>query len=312
MEKNAKIYVAGHTGLFGTALCRQLKEQGFHNLVLRRHEQLDLTNQAATNTFFEDIKPDYVILAAAKVGGIQANRTQMADFIMENMQIECNVLSAAHAVGVKKLLFLGSSCLYPGNAEQPVKEEAILTGSCEPTNEGFAIAKIAGIKMCEYYHKQYGDHFISCIPANVYGPGDDFNPETGHVISALMARMHIAKVNHVPQIEIWGSGIAEREFLYIDDAADACIKLLEAYDEPETINLGVGKSTSIKELAYVIKDVVGYDGEIVFDRSKPDGMLKRFLDSSKAISLGITAETGLKDGLQKTYEWYVSDIANQD
>ena len=281
-------------------------------MVLRTHEQLDLTNQAATNTFFEEIKPDYVILAAAKVGGIQANRTQMADFIMENMQIECNVLSAAHAVGVKKLLFLGSSCLYPGNAEQPVKEEAILTGSCEPTNEGFAIAKIAGIKMCEYYHKQYGDHFISCIPANVYGPGDDFNPETGHVISALMARMHIAKVNHVPQIEIWGSGIAEREFLYIDDAADACIKLLEAYDEPETINLGMGKSTSIKELAYVIKDVVGYDGEIVFDRSKPDGMLKRFLDSSKAISLGITAETVLKDGLQKTYEWYISDIANQD
>lgn len=305
MEKNAKIYIAGHTGLFGSALCKELKRQGFENLILRTHEELDLMNQAETFEFFCREQPEYVILAAAKVGGIQANRTQMADFLMENIQIECNVFRAAHNIKVKKLLFLGSSCLYPKDAEQPVKESAIMTGSCEPTNEGFAIAKIAGIKMCEYYWKQYGDNFISCIPANVYGPGDDFDPETGHVISALLARMHAAKIADLPEIKIWGSGIAEREFLYIDDAARACIKLLEEYNDAETINLGVGKSTSIKELAYIIKDVVGYRGKIVFDRSKPDGMLKRFLDSSKAIALGIIAETALEDGLKKTYEWYL-------
>ena len=307
MEKNAKIYVAGHTGLFGTAICEELEHQGFHNLILKKHRELDLRNQASTNLFFQEERPDYVVLAAAKVGGIQANRTQMADFIMENMQIECNVLSAAHETKVKKLLFLGSSCLYPKEAEQPVKETAILSGSCEPTNEGFAIAKIAGIRMCEYYHKQYGDNFISCIPANVYGPGDDFDPQTGHVISSLLARMHYAKMNHLPKVEIWGSGIAEREFLYIEDAAKACIQLLEDYEEAETINLGVGATTSIKQLAYIIKDVVGYEGEIVFDITKPNGMLKRRLDSSKAIALGITAKTSLGEGIEKKYEWYLSN-----
>lgn len=307
MEKNARIYIAGHTGLLGSAICRELKREGFENLILRTHEELDLTDQKATFAFFCKEQPEYVILAAAKVGGIQANRTQMADFLMENMQIECNVFRAAHDINVRKLLFLGSSCLYPKDAEQPVQESAILTGSCEPTNEGFAIAKIAGIKMCEYYRKQYGDNFISCIPANVYGPGDDFNPETGHVISALLARMHAAKYANLHEIEIWGSGIAEREFLYIDDAARACIKLLKEYNDTETINLGVGKSTSIKELAYIIKDVVGYEGEIVFDRSKPDGMIKRFLDSTKAISLGIIAETELRDGLEKSYAWYLGN-----
>ena len=307
MEKNAKIYVAGHTGLFGTAICEELEHQGFHNLILKKHRELDLRNQASTNLFFQEERPDYVVLAAAKVGGIQANRTQMADFIMENMQIECNVLSAAHETKVKKLLFLGSSCLYPKEAEQPVKETAILSGSCEPTNEGFAIAKIAGIRMCEYYHKQYGDNFISCIPANVYGPGDDFDPQTGHVISSLLARMHYAKMNHLPKVEIWGSGIAEREFLYIEDAAKACIQLLEDYEEAETINLGVGATTSIKQLAYIIKDVVGYEGEIVFDITKPNGMLKGRLDSSKAIALGITAKTSLGEGIEKTYEWYLSN-----
>lgn len=307
MKSENKIYVAGHTGLFGRAICSKLKENGYKNLLVRTHEELDLRNQQETYKFIEKEKPDYIIICAAKVGGIQANRTQMADFAMENLQITCNILSAAHEIGVKKLLLLGSSCLYPKDAKQPVKEEAILTGACEPTNEGFAIAKIAGVRMCEYYQRQYGDCFISCIPANVYGPNDDFNPETGHVISSLLARFHQAKIDSKPSVTIWGSGIAEREFLYIDDAAEACIELLKKYNEPETINIGVGRTTSIKELAYIIKEVIGFEGEIEFDTSKPDGMIKRALDTTKAKKLGIIAKTSLEDGLSKTYKWFLQN-----
>lgn len=306
LEQSHKIYIAGHTGLLGSAISEQLKKEGYINQVSRSHEELDLRNQKETYRFFQEEQPDIVILAAAKVGGIQANRTQMADFTMENLQITCNVMEAAHQSGVKKLLFLGSSCLYPKDAEQPVKESDILTGSCEPTNEGFAIAKIAGVRLCEYYQRQYGDNFISCIPANVYGPKDDFNPETGHVISSLITRFDGAKRNDISQVEIWGSGIAQREFLYIEDAAKACVELLQKYDESETINIGVGKITSIKELAELIKRIVGYEGKIVFDTSKPDGMLKRCLDTTKAQKLGICAETSLEEGLMKTYEWYLN------
>lgn len=311
LDKRNKIYIAGQTGLLGNAISERLKKDGYINQIYRSHKVMDLRNQESVYHFFQIEKPDVVILAAAKVGGIQANRTQMADFAMENLQITCNVIDAAHKFGVKKLLFLGSSCLYPKDAKQPVEESAILTGSCEPTNEGFAIAKIAGVRLCEYYQKQYGDNFISCIPANVYGPNDDFDPETGHVVSSLIARFDEAKRKNIKQVEIWGSGIAEREFLYIEDAAKACVKLLEIYEDPETINIGVGRMTSIKELAALIKQTVGYKGEVFFDTSKPDGMRKRSLNTIKAQKLGIYAETPLEEGLAKTYEWYLKNVVDK-
>lgn len=312
LDRDKKIYIAGHTGLMGSAICRQLSNAGYKNQVFIPHSELDLRNQADTFRFFQKEKPEYVVLTAAKVGGIEANRTQMADFTMENLQITCNVMDAAHQFGVKKLLFIGSSCLYPKDAMQPVKESDILTGSCEPTNEGFAIAKIAGIRLCEYYQKQYKDMFISCIPANIYGPGDDFDSRTGHVVSSLIRRFDEAKRNGAGEVVIWGSGIAQREFLYIDDAAQACVKLLEIYEEPETVNIGVGTLTSIKELAEMIKKIIGYEGQITFDVSKPDGMLKRYLNTQKAQSLGIYAKMPLEEGLARTYKWYLKNYKGDE
>lgn len=303
-----KIYIAGHTGLFGSALVRALEKKGESNLLLKTHKELDLTDWNLTKEFFEKEKPDYVLVAAAKVGGIHANNTYMADFAMENLQITCNILRAAHEVGVEKLLYLGSSCIYPREAKQPVKEEYLLTGIPEPTNEGYAIAKIAGVRMCDYYQKQYGDKFISCIPANVYGENDCYDKENNHVIPALIERFYIAKQKNLPYVEIWGTGKAEREFMYIGDAAEACLYILENYDGPGTINIGLGKTTSISELAIAIRDIVGYKGEIRYDTSKPDGMPKRLLDNSKIKALDWSARTDLYDGLKIAYEWFLKNI----
>ena len=305
MEKNAKIYVAGHTGLFGSAIVRTLRRAGYTNILTRTHAELDLTDGAAAMAFFEKERPEYVFVAAALVGGIQANDTYMADFAMENLLITCNVLRAAHEIGVKKLLYLGSSCIYPRESAQPVKEEYLLTGLPEPTNEGYAIAKIAGVRMCDYYKRQYGDNFISCIPANVYGENDDLDPRNSHVIPALIRRFHEAKTENRPYVEIWGTGSAEREFMYIDDGADACLYVMERYEGPGTINIGMGKTTSIRVLAEKIRRVVGYEGEIRYDTSKPDGMPRRLLDSTKITELGWRPGISLKDGLEKTYAWFL-------
>ncbi len=305
MEKNAKIYVAGHTGLFGSAIVRTLKRAGYTDILTRTHAELDLTDGAAAMAFFEKERPEYVFVAAALVGGIQANDTYMADFAMENLLITCNVLRAAHEIGVKKLLYLGSSCIYPRESAQPVKEEYLLTGLPEPTNEGYAIAKIAGVRMCDYYKRQYGDNFISCIPANVYGENDDLDPRNSHVIPALIRRFHEAKTENRPYVEIWGTGSAEREFMYIDDGADACLYVMERYEGPGTINIGMGKTTSIRELAEKIRQVVGYEGEIRYDTSKPDGMPRRLLDSTNITELGWKPRISLEDGLEKTYAWFL-------
>lgn len=308
MQKNKKIYVAGHTGLFGSAIVRALHKHEYNCILSATHNELDLTDGKATLSFFEKETPDYVFVAAAKVGGINANNTYMADFAMENLLITCNVLSAAHKIGVKKLLYLGSSCIYPRDASQPVKEDYILSGLPEPTNEGYAIAKIAGIKMCDYYMKQYGDHFISCIPANVYGPNDSFEEGNNHVIPALIQRFHDAKRKKLSHVSIWGTGNAEREFMYIDDAAEACLYVMDKYNGPGTINIGVGKTTSIRELAECIKKIVGYEGEIQFDISKPDGMPRRLLDSDKISKLGWKANTKLDEGLSLEYDWFLKNV----
>lgn len=305
MDRKTKLYIAGHTGLFGNTLYAQAKKIGFENIVVRGHGELDLTRQKDTEQFFAEEKPDYVIMAAGLVGGISVNNMYMADFCMKNMQMTCNVIDSAHKYGVKKLLYLGSSCIYPRICEQPVKESSILTGPCEPTNEGYALAKITGIRLCQYYKKQYGDHFISCIPANVYGPNDCFDPERAHVIPALLMRFHEAKLENKPSVTVWGSGNAEREFLYIDDAAQGCMKLLETYDGLETVNIGVGHTDSIRTLAEMVKEVVGYEGEIIFDSTKPDGMPRRLLDTKTANEHQIYATTKLAEGLKKTYQWYL-------
>jgi GDP-L-fucose synthase len=303
LNKDSRIYVAGHTGLFGSALVRRLEKHGFTNLLTVPHDELDLTDEDATKAFFREESPEYVYVAAAKVGGIKANNEYMLDFCMENMLITCNVLKSAHETNVKKLLYLGSSCIYPRESSQPVKEEYILTGIPEPTNEGYAIAKIAGIRMCDYYKKQYGDSFISCIPANVYGPNDDLNEDSSHVIPALLQRFIKAKREGLSFVEIWGTGKAEREFLYIDDAAEACILLMNKYDGPGTINIGTGKTTSIRELAEKIRKVVGYTGEIKYDITKPDGMPRRLLDSDRMFSLGWHPTIELEEGLKIEYDW---------
>jgi len=305
LNPNMKIYIAGHTGLFGSALVRALQKQGCGNLLTAAHQNLDLTDGAATMAFFQKERPNYVFMAAAKVGGIQANNAQMADFAMENLQMTCNVLRAAHESGVKKLLYLGSSCIYPREAEQPVKEEYLLTGLPEPTNEGYAIAKIAGVRLCDYYKRQYGDDFVSCIPANVYGENDCFDEKSSHVVPALLQRFHRAKLENAPYVEIWGTGCAEREFLYIDDAADACLHVMNQYEGPGTINIGLGYMTSIRELAEEIRKTVDYQGEIRYDTGKPDGMPQRLLDSTKITVLGWKPRTSLTEGLEKTYRWYL-------
>jgi len=303
-----KIYVAGYTGLFGSAIVRALERRGCTNILTVSHGELDLTDGSATMAFFRRERPEYVYVAAAKVGGIQANNAYMADFAMENLQITCNVLRAAHETEVRKLLYLASSCIYPRESPQPVKEEYLLTGLPEPTNEGYAIAKIAGVRLCDYYKKQYDDDFISCIPANVYGENDSFDEGSSHVIPALIQRFHRAKLDSLPSVEIWGTGGAEREFMYIDDAAEACLHLMERYSGPGTVNIGMGSTTSIRELAQEIKRVVGYEGEIRYDATKPDGMPRRLLDSTKITALGWRPTIPLVAGLEKTYAWYLEHI----
>ncbi|HDM78405.1 MAG TPA: GDP-L-fucose synthase [Deltaproteobacteria bacterium] len=305
MDKASKIFVAGHRGLVGSAILRKLQTEGYSNIVTRTREELDLRDQQAVNRFFEEERPEYVFLAAAKVGGILANSTCPADFIRDNLQIQTNVIDAAYRYGVKKLLFLGSSCIYPRNAPQPMKEEYLLTGSLEPTNEWYAIAKIAGIKMCQAYRRQYGFNAICVMPTNLYGPGDNFDLKTSHVIPALIRKFHEAKAEGKSHVVVWGTGNPRREFLYVDDLADALLFLMEHYNSEEIINVGIGKDITIRELAELIREVVGYEGDIVFDLSKPDGVPRKLLDVSRIHALGWQAKTPLREGLEKTYRWYV-------
>lgn len=306
MQKNSKIYVAGHTGMVGSAIIRELKQQGYSNLVCRTHKELDLVDSIKVADFFEIEKPEYIFLTAAKVGGIKANKENMADFMMENLLIQNNVIWNAHKYKVKKLLFTASACIYPKDCEQPIKEEYLLNGKLEPTNEGYALAKISGLKCCEYYNLQYGDNFITAMPANSYGINDSFDLENAHVIPSMILKLHEAKLRKENKVFFWGTGRPKREFIYVDDLANACVFLMQNYDACEFVNVGTGKEVSIKELAYIIKKVVKYDGEIVFDSSKPDGMMRRILDDSKMKILGWKYSTQLESGIEKVYLDYKS------
>jgi GDP-L-fucose synthase len=305
MNSDSKVYIAGHTGMVGSAIMRRLQKEGYKNLVTRDLEELDLINQAETEKFIEEEKPEYVFLAAAKVGGIMANNTYRAQFIYENIQIQNNVIHFSWKYGVKKLLFLGSSCIYPKHAPQPLKEEYLLTGKLEPTNEPYAIAKIAGIKMCQAYNDQYGTDFISVMPTNLYGPYDNFDLETSHVLPALVRKIHEAKETNKDSVVIWGTGKPRREFLYVDDLADACHFLMQNYSGNEFVNIGVGEDISIKELAVLIKDIVGYKGQLDFDTTKPDGTPQKLLDVSKLYNLGWQAKINLREGTESIYKWYI-------
>lgn len=317
MKENSKIYIAGHRGLVGSAIVKNLEAKGYSNLIYRTHEELDLMNQEAVESFFKTEKPEYIILAAAKVGGIVANNTYRADFIYENLQIQNNVIHQAYKHKVKKLLFLGSTCIYPKNSPQPMPEDSLLTSPLEYTNEPYAIAKIAGIKMCESYNLQFGTNFISVMPTNLYGPNDNFDLETSHVLPALLRKMHEAKENNTPQVEIWGSGEPRREFLYSEDMADACVFLLENRDFKDTysenekeirnthINIGTGVDISIRELAETIKRIVGYEGELYFNDTKPDGTMIKLTDPSKLHSLGWKHTIELEKGISMMYNWYL-------
>jgi len=307
MDKNSSIYVAGHRGLVGAAICRSLEQQGFKNLVTKTHAELDLTEQKAVRNFFGSEKPEFVFLAAAKVGGIHANDVYPADFIRDNLLIQTNVIDAAYQSGVKKLVFLGSSCIYPKFAPQPMKEEYLLTGALEPTNEWYAVAKIAGIKMCQAYRRQHGFNAISLMPTNLYGPGDNFNLENSHVVPALLRKFHEAKTNGDAIVEVWGSGNPRREFLHVDDLADASIFLMQHYEGEGIVNVGVGHDVTIRELAQVIKEIVGFDGELRFDTSKPDGTPQKLLDVSRLTGIGWNARVSLKEGLASTYEWFLRE-----
>ena len=306
MEKDEKIFVAGHEGMIGSAILRCLREDGFTNLVIRTASELDLTNQKMVFDFFMDEKPDYVFLAAAKMGGILANSRYPAKFIYNNIQSQTNVIHSAWKSGVKKLLFLGSSCVYPKGCPQPMKEEYLMSGKLEPTSEPYAIAKITGIKMCQSYNSEYGTDYISVVPADLYGPNDDFDPETSHVLPALIRKMHQAKIGNKHEVVVWGTGSPRREYLYVDELADACVFLMNNFDEPEMINVGSGEDLSIKELALLIKDVVGFDGAIIFDESKPDGAPRKLLDSSKIRKMGWVRKTNLEKGIRQTYQWYIN------
>ena len=306
MKKDSKIYVAGHRGMVGSAICRALEKQGFENLIYRRSSELDLMDQQAVQAFFRKEQPEYVFLAAAKVGGIMANNTFRAEFLYNNLMIEANVIHAAHLAGVKKLLFLGSSCIYPKLAPQPLTEESLLSGYLEPTNEPYAIAKIAGIKLCEAYRDQYGANFISAMPTNLYGPNDNYDLKGSHVLPALIRRFHEAKINGNSQVELWGTGTPLREFLYVDDLAEACIFLMQEYNDSGFLNIGTGSDISIRDLAELIKNIVGYTGEYVFDTSKPDGTPRKLMDVSKINNLGWKATTSLEEGIQKVYREYAA------
>jgi GDP-L-fucose synthase len=302
MNKNEKIYVAGHKGMVGSAIFRKLQSEGFENIVSRELNELDLMNQQAVADFFETEKPDYVILAAAKVGGILANNTYRAQFLYENMMIQNNVIHQSYVHGVKKLLFLGSSCIYPKMAPQPLKEEYLLTGLLEETNEPYAIAKISGIKMCEAYRDQYGCNFISVMPTNLYGPNDNFDLKNSHVLPALIRKFHEAKAENKPSVEIWGTGSPKREFLYVDDVADACYYLMQNYDEKGFVNIGCGEDISILDLAKLVKNIVGYEGEITHDLSKPDGTPRKLMDVSRLFGTGWKPTVNLEEGIKRVYE----------
>ncbi len=317
MNKDAKIFVAGHTGLVGSAIVRALDAAGYGNLLLKRHKELDLTCQADVSAFFKKENPEYVFLAAAKVGGIVANNTYPADFIYDNVMIEANVIRASHSTGVKRLLFLGSSCIYPKLAPQPIREEALLTGPLEPTNEPYAIAKIAGIKLCEAFNRQFGTDFRSVMPTNLYGPGDNFHPVNSHVIPGMLRRFHEARTKGKDQVEVWGTGNVRREFLFVDDLANACLFVMQldkaVYQDQTSamcshINIGYGEDISIRELAAIISQVTGFRGRIVFDTSKPDGTPRKLLDISKIQKLGWSPSVDLKQGLEITYRWFLNNV----
>jgi GDP-L-fucose synthase len=297
----SRVYVAGHGGLVGSSLLRRLKQEGFERIITRPRSELDLTDAARVDAFFSECQPEYVFLAAAKVGGILANATYPADFLRENLRIALNVLDAAHRFGVKKLLYLGSSCIYPSRAPQPLKEEYLLTGELEPTNEAYAVAKIAGLKMCQAFNRQYGTNFITVMPSNLYGPDDNFDPDTSHVLPALLRKMHVGKVEGAASVTVWGSGTPRREFLHADDLADACLFLMRNYHESSPINVGTGEDVTVQELAELVRNVVGYPGDLVNDRSKPDGTSRKVLDVSKLRSLGWRHRIELEDGIKRVY-----------
>jgi GDP-L-fucose synthase len=304
-DQHAKVYVAGHRGMVGAAIVRALQQRGYDNIVTRTSSELDLRDQAAVRAFFEAERPDYVFLAAAKVGGIVANDRYPAEFIHDNLAIETNVIHAAHLNGVQKLLFLGSTCIYPKLAPQPLKEEYLLTGPLEPTNEWYAVAKIAGIKLCQAYRRQYGDDFISAMPTNLYGPGDNFDLEKSHVVPAMMRKMHEARERDESSVTLWGTGSPLREFLHVDDLADALCFLMESYAGESHVNVGVGRDITIRELAETIRDITGFAGELVFDASKPDGTPRKLVDTGLINGMGWQARTPLREGLAETYRWFI-------
>ncbi len=306
MEKNAKIYVAGHRGLVGSAIVRSLREKGYDNILVRTHKELDLTDQSKVFDFFREEKPEYVVLAAAHVGGINANNTYPADFIYINSIIQCNVIKAAHDNGVKKLLFLGSSCIYPKLATQPIKESSLLSGPLEETNEAYAVAKISGLEMCKFFKRQYGDDFISCMPTNLYGPNDNFDLQNSHVLPAIIRKVHEAKVDGKDQVELWGDGSPLREFLYVDDMADACVYLLENYSGEEHVNIGTGKEISIKDLAELVCDIVGFKGKIRWNTDMTNGTPRKLCDVSKLHDIGWKEKVSLREGIKREYEWFLS------
>ncbi|MAB78060.1 MAG: GDP-fucose synthetase [Planctomycetes bacterium] len=308
--RDAKVFVAGHRGMVGSAIVRTLEKRGYSNLLLRTRDELDLSNQASVQAFFETEKPDYVFLAAAKVGGILANDTYPAEFIYENLGIQTNVIHSAHLAGVQKLLFLGSTCIYPKMAPQPLKEEYLLTGPLEPTNEWYAVAKIAGIKLCQAYRRQYGCDFISAMPTNLYGPGDDFDPETSHVAPGIMRKMHTATIEGKTEVELWGTGRPRREFLHVDDLAEACCFLMDNYSAESPINVGTGKDLSIRELAETLQEITEFSGDLAFDETMPDGTPRKLVDTTRINQLGWKARIPLREGLEQTYRWYVERCTN--
>ncbi len=305
MNKDSKIYVAGHTGMVGSALIRCLERNAYDNLLYRTHTELDLTDQTSTEDFFRAEKPEYVFIAAAKVGGIYANNTFPADFIMENMLMECNLIKSSYKYGVKKLMFLGSSCIYPKTCPQPIKEEYLLTGPLEPTNEAYALAKISGIKMCQSYNRQYGTSFICAMPASLYGINDRFDLYNAHVIPSMIIKLHKAKLDNSPNVELWGTGTPLREFLYVDDMAEACLNLMLTYEGNDFVNIGSGKEISIRELAETLKKVIGYNGELIFDTTKPDGTPRRVLDNTKIQETGWRPKIEIEEGLRREYDYYL-------
>ena len=308
MERESKIYIAGHRGLVGSALVRRLESRGYLNLVLRSRQDLDLLDAASVREFFEQERPEYVFLAAARVGGIAANVASPVEFLRDNLTIQNNVLSSAHDAGVTKLMFLGSSCIYPRECAQPMREDYLMTGPVEPTNEGYALAKIAGLKLAAAYRSQYGDDFVSVMPSNLYGPGDNFDPEKSHVVPGMIRRLHEAKLSGADHVELWGTGTPRRELLYVDDLADACVYLMNEWSSDEFVNIGTGEDVTIAELARSVADVVGYQGELRFDPSRPDGMPRKVVDIERLAKTGWSASTSLSTGLATTYRWFLENV----